>query len=379
MTTIGMRATAPAGVALPRRAVPPWLRPGLVYVAGQGLVLLALVVMSGAWHRSLASVLTSWDGQHFLGIAAHGYTPSVSAPILDSPAFFPGYPGAVAVVSRATGQAAATAIGISVVAGVVAAYGVDRLTRLAFGMHCRPATPLIAIGLFAVAPLSVVYLMAYSEALFAAFAVWALVAVLRRRWLTAALLTVAAGTVRQTAVALSLAILIAALAHRREWRPWLAVVLSPLGVLSYLVFVDRYTGVRGGWFQSERNGWNTHLDGGLAFVRWAWIGLTTDPGLLREATVVSVVVAAVAVVALARRGPLPLVAYGAAVLALDAGTDGIMNSKVRLLLPAFVLLLPLADVLAAQSRRRSGWVFALLAAAGAWYSAYALVAVGYAI
>ena len=38
----------------------------------------------------------------------------------------------------------------------------------------------------------------------------------------------------------------------------------------------------------------------------------------------------------------PLVLYGTLVLAMDLGANGLMNSKARLLLPAFTLLIPAA-------------------------------------
>jgi hypothetical protein len=52
--------------------------------------------------------------------------------------------------------------------------------------------------------------MTYAEALFCALAIWALLALANGQWLTAGLLTLAAGTVRSTAVALILAVLTAA-------------------------------------------------------------------------------------------------------------------------------------------------------------------------
>lgn len=85
------------------------------------------------------------------------------------------------------------------------------------------------------------------------------------------------------------------------------------------------------------------------------------------------------VVGVAQRLPWPLLVYGAAVLAMDVGSNGPMNSKARLLLPAFTLLLPVAIGLA---RRRPGTAWAMLGAAtfgSAWFGAYALTGWPYAI
>jgi hypothetical protein len=64
---------------------------------------------------------------------------------------------------------------------------------------------------------------------------------------------------------------------------------------------------------------------------------------------------------------------------MDLGSNGLMNSKARLLLPAFTLLVPLALVLA---RRRLSTVVTVLGVTtlfSAWFGAYALAVWDYAI
>src|SRR5437764_590558 len=96
-------------------------------------------------------------------------------------------------------------------------------------------------AVWAVSPSSVVLTMVYAEALFCALAVWAMVALVSKRWLTAGLLTLAAGTVRSTALALIAAVAVAAAiavitaVRTRQpfaawWRPAAAVLLAPLGL-----------------------------------------------------------------------------------------------------------------------------------------------------
>jgi hypothetical protein len=107
---------------------------------------------------------------------------------------------------------------------------------------------------------------------------------------------------------------------------------------------------------------------------------TTAPSVLDVATAAVLIAAGVLVVCCVRqRQPLLLVAYGAAVLAEVVGSAGIMNSRVRLLVPAFTLLLP---VVAWLCRLRTSSMIAALAGitvAGSWFSAYGLTIWPYAI
>jgi hypothetical protein len=77
--------------------------------------------------------------------------------------------------------------------------------------------------------------------------------------------------------------------------------------------------------------------------------------------------------------PWPLLVYAAGVLVMDLGSNGLMNSKARLLLPAFTLLVPAA--LALANRRRSTAVAVLVAVTlcSAWFGGYALTGWSYAI
>jgi hypothetical protein len=119
----------------------------------------------------------------------------------------------------------------------------------------------------------VVLSMVYTEALFCAVAVWALVVLLDGHWIRAGLLCLAAGFVRSTAAALVVAILAAALValcqRRSSWRTWVGLALAPLGLVGYLGWVVRYTGYPDGWFRAQRLGWNTQFDYGSA--TWQFI------------------------------------------------------------------------------------------------------------
>jgi hypothetical protein len=85
------------------------------------------------------------------------------------------------------------------------------------------------------------------------------------------------------------------------------------------------------------------------------------------------------VVAIRMRLPWPLLVYTAAVLLTVWASDGQIHSRVRLLLPAFPLLIPLAVGLA---HRRTGTVVAVVVAAAlvsAWFGGYTLTIWRYAM
>jgi hypothetical protein len=366
------------------------LAPCLLYLGIREAGLLMLAWMAGRDGTSVTGALTSWDGQWYLDIAADGYagvpgrlTDAFGRRTVDTPlAFFPGYPALVRGVSFLPGvDVVAAALTVSIACGIVCAYGLARLgTRV--GGSSRVG--LILVALFAAAPMGIVLSMAYSEALFCALAAWALVGVLERRWLLAGVCALAAGLVRPTAAALVVTVVVAAivaLVRRQDgYRPWLGIVAAPLGLLGYLGFVAVRTGQVTGWFVLQRQGWDSTFDGGVATVRFGLDVLASGRSVLEVATVGFLVVAiALVVVCVRQRLAWPLVGYGALVLAMDLGSNGLMNSKARMLLPAFTLLLPVAVALA---RRRPGTVVAVvggLAVAGAWFGAYALTGWQYAI
>lgn len=389
--TVGPEPDRPARTPLTAARVLELLAPALIYLGIRQLGVLVLAWMGSFHSTTVTGALRSWDGDWFLAIAESGYA-GVRPELVDAfggrdattpMAFFPGYPGAVGLVGDATGLDLVTAgLLVTIVAGVATAYGLTMLGELIRGGSRRAG--LILVALFAATPMSVVLSMTYSEALFCAGAVWALVAVLRRWWLVAGLACAFAGLVRPTAAALVLAVglaaLVAVLSRRDGWRPWVAGLLAPVGLLGYLAWVGVRAGRWDGWFHVQRKGWESGFDGGDATLRFAGEALAQARSVLEVTTVAVIVVALVlAVLCVVRRVEWPLVVYGIAVLAMDLGSNGLMNSKIRLMVPAFTLLIPVA--LALAKRRTPTVVLALcaLAVASSWYGAYTLTAWEWAI
>jgi Mannosyltransferase (PIG-V) len=370
------------------------LAPAMIYLAIRELGLLMLTWMNNAHGLHMGTVLSSWDGRWFLGIAQGGYD-GVPVDLYDAHyqrhgttplAFFPGYPTAVRWMFEAGGwlgiSLLTAALTVTIVAGVFCAYGLARLGRLVRGGSRR--TGLVLVALFAASPMAVVLSMAYSEALFCAFVIWSLVGVLERRWVLAGTCCAFAGLVRPTAAALVLAVglgvLVTVINNRRDWQAWLGGLLAPAGLVGYLAWVAVRTGRWDGWFYVQQQGWDSGFDGGLALARFIRDTLINPVYPFEVGTVLFVFLSlAVVAICVARRLEWPLLVYGIGALAMDLASDGLMNSKVRLMVPAFTLLVPLAVSLA---RRRPVTVVVVLCAvavASAWYGAYGLTTWNFAI
>jgi hypothetical protein len=130
----------------------------------------------------------------------------------------------------------------------------------------------------------------------------------------------------------------------------------------------------------QSRGWDSEFDGGAATVRFS-LEVLGDARSVLEVTTVGFIVGALALLVLCWRDRVqwPLLVYGAGVLAMDLCSNGLMNSKARLMVPAVTLLVPVAVALA--KRRTSTMVLTLcgIALFGSWFGAYSITAWGYAI
>ncbi|WP_214367368.1 hypothetical protein [Pseudonocardia sp. H11422] len=385
--TVSPVAAPPDRLARVRSA----LAPAAVYLGVRLVGLLGLAWLAGRNGSALVDELHSWDGAWLLAIAGEGYA-GVPADMVDAfgrrtpdtpLGFFPGYPATVAVAGWFTGgNLVAAGLVVSLLAGVVTAYALTRLGELVPGGSRRAG--LLLTGLLAATPMGIVLSMTYTEALFCALAAWSLIGVLQRQWLLAGATCALAGLVRPTANALVLAVGLAALVavvQRRDGvRPWLGGLLTATGLVGYLAHVAVHTGTPDGWFAIQRAGWGWYLDGGVETAAYLRDVLVAGERVFDLATLVVLAGAGVLLGAsIAMRLPWPLLVYGAGVLFTVWATAGLMNTKIRLLIPAFVLLLPIALGL---SRRRPATAVGVLVAAAlgsAWFGGYALTIWGYGI
>lgn len=384
---------APAGtrwpVRLPRRLPLP-LTGAMIFAAIRVLsVAIAAFVLrqggSGYRHWSLVGWMRTGDGGFYLAIAAHGYTlPAGQLAHASILSFFPAYPAAMDSIAWLPGVTLVGAgLAMTAIAGLAAAWGI---TTLGMKLTANPRISLLMVAVWAVAPGSTVLEMLYAEALFCALAVWALVALVDRRWLTAAWLTIAAGTVRSAVLALIAAVAVAALAAviqaaraRRPfaawWRPLVATVLAPLGLLGYLGYVAVRTHRPDGWFWIEKNSFHMVFDGGtstLRVLKGIFLGAPSVPAVL----VALAVIAGALLMAwsLAERIPLYLHLYPVLVVVMALATSANwIGSKPRFMLPAILLALPVARLLAPFRTSVLVLLIGVLTALSTWFGLYLLI------
>lgn len=362
------------------RAVAVYL---VVRVVGVGM--LAAMAAASDNDNSVIDWLTAWDGGWYLGLAEYGYRDLDGG--LDGRgeftknytayAFFPLYPALVSTLARLPFLGiVSSALLLNVVFGAIAACGVVRLARLAgYG----PRVGLILVALWAGAPMAISMSMAYTEALFIALAVWALVEVLERNWAYAGLYCIGAGLTRSTAVVLIAVVVLAALVSLARGREsalssLTCVLLAPLGLLGYWAHVASETGSLTGWFGVQQ-GWHSELDFGRHTFEWVSKTLSTGTSVMDVGAVLILGIAAVlAALAGVMRLPWPLVLYGAGFALFVVSFSGLMAAKPRFIFPAaVVLLLPVAIGLANRTRPTMLASVGVMVLLGGWYSAYSLV------
>jgi hypothetical protein len=370
------------------------LAAALTYAAIRGLALWVTVLVlphlppSQGQPYTLAFFIRSWDAYRYQLIAAHGYhyiPHDHAARALF--AWFPGYPAAIDAFAWIPGVGPMhAAFIVTAASGLAAAAGLTLLVEKITG---NPRAGLLTAALWAVAPGSIVLEMNYPEALLCAIAAWGLLALVHRRWLTAGLLAAAAGLMHGNGIALAVAVAVAALpellrAIRRRaaadcWRPAAALAIAPLGFLGFLGYVAWSWDRLDAWFRLEhRDG--SAFDAGYGIVRSVALLHADPPGTRVGPTVAILATCAAAVVltlwliiARHRLGGVPAsVLWYTATIVFVALTSGPYNfgGKPRYLLPALVLGLPPAALLARVPRWLQVAVIALVTIAATWLNLY---------
>lgn len=329
--------------------------------------------------------LTKWDAEIYRAIAEFGYfspdglSPADPGTYQIRLAFFPGLPAVMRAVHELTGaDFFYSGLIVAVIASVFMATGIMALAGLmGAGLRGRTLAALLVLG----APMSITFMMPYSEPLFMALSFWALYFMVVQRWYLAALLVFFTGFVRLTAVDLWLTLgIVIALYAAKNIGAWLAWLVSVSPLVGYLVYASSFTQDIGGYFGMQTKGWNSTFDFGKATVTWVSQQLRTSDNVGYILSIGVIFAAVVSVFFAFRKLPWVLWIFATGVAANVLLSDGIMHSRPRLLLPALILLLP-AVVPLARTARKSVIVPLTLAwvLLGAWFSAHMLAIFEWAI
>ncbi|MFB9965454.1 mannosyltransferase family protein [Sinosporangium siamense] len=260
-------------------------REALALWFGTRLVMIMITVVGvGAWAKGegfdFLDRWRSWDAELFITIARFGYDGEPGRPPDPGlPAFFPGMPLMLRLVSSVVPDWSLSGLLISLVAGAVAMVALARLAE----SEGPPGAGWRSVFALLVCPTAVFLFAGYSEALFLAFAVPAWLAARQRRWMWAGLLGAGASCVRITGLFLALALIVEFCTGGRAHpdRPvrqaaWLAVPFVPL--VAYSVYQYTRTGDWLAWNRAQEAGWGRHLV-------WPWESfLTTWNAAMRDET-----------------------------------------------------------------------------------------------
>jgi hypothetical protein len=317
--------------------------PVVAYLAARVVTMATLLIADLADHRSLAGQLARWDGTWFLRAAEQGWPrhlPMAHGHVTaNTTAFFPVLPIAIRWLSSATTLSPlAVGVTISAVTGLTAVVAVGLLVRRFTGSQQATRATL----LFAVFPGTFAFSLVYTEGILVTCIALGLLALLERRWWLAGLLGLLATATSPIALAfvLSCAWCAGWAAWRdRSVRPLVAPLLAPLGLLAYLGWLWRHTGVLDAWRLTEQGGWSSSSS--LLYplrILGTFARDPLGPTLTGQILVAGTVVAVIgAVLAIRQRQPAPVLIYGLAAAVL-AATSAPIGLRPRFVMVAFPLV-----------------------------------------
>lgn len=186
---------------------------------------------------SFANVLTLWDGRWYVGLAKNGYSfdPNGQSNV----AFLPLYPLLLRGVNYATHSYALAGLLINVVALIAAAYGLLRLGKIE---KLSEVDARRSVLFFLLYPTAIFFLAVYTEALFAALAIWFFVCVKQKQWGRASLIGALAAATRLPGVFLVFPLFYYVWQTRAHWFNYAWGGVIALGTGAYLAAQYFYTG-----------------------------------------------------------------------------------------------------------------------------------------
>jgi hypothetical protein len=303
-------------------------------------------------HDMIQDTFLQWDGKWYRMIAANGYPRQLDEQITylrgssASVAFFPVYPMLARWFDHVfPGGVDEALLGVNVLLGAAAVVLVGMLARDVYDVP----TATKAMVLLCVFPGSVALSWSYAEPALIVAAAACFLCLHRERWVLAGVFAAIGTATRPNGIGLVAACAVAALlaiVHKRQWRSLVAVVLAPLGVLGFHLFLTHHTGESGAWMRAQREAWDEGWSWGATAVRFTWRFLEnplgTDFGPTYLHTTLALAVLAFGIFCAVRtRLPLPMLTYVGVVTFLMIAPQTV-SARPRFVLAAFPLAIAVA-------------------------------------
>ena len=296
-----------------------------------------------------------WDTKWFVSIAEFGYVGPNTGPFTDftyNVAFFPGLPMLIRVGIGMGVDPVVTGLAVSLLASLAASLGMARLAER------MDANGSVTVWVWLAAPTALFLAAAYTEALFAAFAIWAWLMAREGRWLAAGLLASGAALSRPNGLflAVGLAVLaIATLPRRQLMRAW-PVGIPVLVTGLHFSYLRAVTGSWTAWSDAQRDYWGRELVAPWTALRNTYdliftFSPTGEPSSRMVTEIIAMAILVAGVVVLLRRRWWGEAAY-VGMTAISLGTSTMYHSVPRTL----VIMFPLWILLGAWLGRHRGWL-----------------------
>ena len=218
------------------------------WLASRGMIFTVALVLAVVQHRTLTSMVSNWDVQHFGNLAVGGYLAEPDGTLM---AFFPGWPTILWLFDQLGVPVAISGVIISTACSAVAAAALYRLG----GQWAAVAWLFAPTAVFTVVP--------YTESLFCAVAFWAWERARANRWRAATLFTALACTVRVSGLFLIGALLVMIITSPTSAASKLrraALMLIPAAVvMAFATYLYALTGTWTAWYRAQSTGWVRQL------------------------------------------------------------------------------------------------------------------------
>lgn len=202
------------------------------------------------------SALSQYDSGHYQSIITNGYTSTTAA-------FFPLYPLIAKALTYGGLSPAASLIVVSWACSVLAAIVIYRWIAFELQQRKIKMSPWIALGLIAAFPTSFFLTVGYGESLFLLLTMGSLYAYRRGWYLASGVLVGLATASRVQGGVLALFYLADIIIQKRhhEWQRYLPIVLAPIGIVAYMIFLGQQFGDPFAFIAAQRH-WG-RLDGNI--------------------------------------------------------------------------------------------------------------------